>query len=104
MNCVEQRKFVPPEERREVVLEFLDEHDLALSPTAIFRGLKTQRGITFSKRTTSECLSDLLEEGYVVRVDKDALDNGRIEPLPQDESGSRAWYYITDEGRASLQQ
>lgn len=90
---------VPPEERREVVLDFLAEHDLPLPPKAIYRGLKLQRNITFSYRTIQNILSELLEDGYVIRCDKDALDDGRIAPVDDSKTQRRTYYYLTDKGR-----
>ena len=93
---------MPPEERREVVLEFLSDHSIALPPKAIFRGLKIERGATFSYRTTQTILSELEEQGLVARVDKAELDNGNIEPIPEDEAGKRAYYMITMDGRREV--
>ena len=97
--CAKERNNVPPQERRRVVLEFLDEHGLPLSPKAIYRGLKIQRDITFGYRTVQNILAELAEEGYVMRVSKDALDEGRIDPLPENDSAQRAWYFISEKGR-----
>jgi len=93
---------MPPEERREVVLEFLADHSIALPPKAIFRGLKIERGVTFSYRTTQTILSELEEQGLVARVDKAELDKGNIEPIPEDDAGKRAYYMITMSGRREV--
>ncbi|MBX0325664.1 MarR family transcriptional regulator [Halomicroarcula sp. F13] len=90
---------MPPEERRNVVLEFMAEHGIALPPKAIFRGLKIERGITFSYRTVQTILSELEDQGLVARVDKESLDEGNIQPIPEDEAGKRAYYMITMDGR-----
>jgi len=98
-KTVTDNENVPPEDRREKVLAFLGEHDIALPPLAIYAGLKRQEGITFSYRTVQNALSDLIEEGYVQKVDTDKLrDKGQIVPVG-DSSGRRSYYFITEEGR-----
>lgn len=79
------------------------EKGVALPPMAIFRGLKLEYSIPFTYVTTQRILSDLMDEGYVVRCDKDALDEGRIEPLPDDAEDRRTYYFITDTGRARIE-
>jgi len=95
---------VPPEERREKVLAFLAEHDIALPPLAIYGGLKRQEGITFSYRTIQNALSDLIEDGMVQRVDTDKLrSDGEIHPI-EDSSGRRSYYFITEKGRKRAEE
>jgi predicted transcriptional regulator len=89
---------VPPKDREQMVLEFLAEHGFPLPPKAIYRGLRVKRNITFAYRTVQNILARLLEEGEVMRVDKDALDEGEIKPLPDEEAGRRTYYYITEKG------
>lgn len=93
---------VPPEERRIEVLDFLVEHQMPLPPVAIYRGLKLQRSITFGDSTVQNICTELADGGDLIRVDKKALDNGVIKPLPDDETDRRAWYYPTDAGRERL--
>lgn len=93
---------MPPKERERLVLEFLAEHGIPLPPKAIYRGLKVERDITFAYRTVQNILGRLNEEGHVMRVDKDALDEGRIRPLPEGETDRRTYYFITDEGRERI--
>lgn len=95
---------MPPKERERLVLEFLAEHGIPLPPKAIYRGLKVERNITFAYRTVQNILGRLNEEGQVMRVDKEALDEGRVEPLSEAESDQRTYYFITDEGRERLGQ
>jgi len=95
---------MPPEERRQAVLEFMADHGIALPPKAIFRGMKVERGIHFSYRTVQTILSELEEKGMVARVNKEALDDGDIEPIPEDEAGRRAYYMITMDGRREVGQ
>ncbi|GGL45106.1 hypothetical protein GCM10009037_30630 [Halarchaeum grantii] len=90
---------MPPRDRENEVLDFLASHGIALPPKAIFRGLKVERSITFGYRTVQNILKRLLEAGLVMRCNKDALDQGEIQPLPEDASSRRSYYYITDEGR-----
>lgn len=93
---------VPPEERREKVLAFIAEHNMALPPLAIYAGLKRQEGITFSYRTIQNALSDLVEAGDVEKVDTDKLrSDGRIEAI-DDDSGRRSYYFITEKGLERL--
>jgi len=93
---------MPPEERREEVLDFLAEHGIALPPKAIFRGLKLERGINFSYSTVKNALADLERAGHVSRVDKEALDDGEIETISGDTSSRRAYYLVTEAGRDHL--
>lgn len=95
-------RTVPPADRERIVLEFIDEHGIALPPKAIYRGLKVQRNIPFSYRTVQNILKRLNEEGQVMRMDKDALDEGELRPLPEDASGRRTYYFISDKGRERL--
>lgn len=93
---------MPSEERRNEVLVFLKEHDIALPPLAIYAGLKREKNITFSYRTVQNSLSDLLEDGLVMRVDTTQLrKNSTIKPVDE-ESGRRSYYFITDDGRKRL--
>jgi len=89
---------MPPEDRREEVLDFLEVHRIALPPKAIYRALKLKRGINFSYGTVKNALSDLERKDYVTRVSKEALNEGRIETISGDTSSRRAYYMITSEG------
>lgn len=71
---------------------------------AIFRALKVKREITFEYRTTQDILRRLLDEGYVMRCNKEALNEGRIEPLPEDSDGRRTYYYLTEKGLDRVQE
>jgi len=95
---------MPPEAREDKVLQFFVDHGFPLPPKALYRALKVSEGITFSYSTVQNILSRLLEEGYVCRLDKDKLDEGILEPLPEGESGRRTYYYITEEGRERLER
>ena len=108
LPCGENKSFtrksacVPASDREDAVLEFIDRHDIALPPKAIFRGMKREIEITFSYRTVQNILSRLTESGYVVRCDKSALDEGEIQPLDDDDSDRRTYYFITETGRERI--
>lgn len=89
---------MPVREREDVVLRFVYEHGIALPPKAIYRGLKLRQNITFSYRTVQNILSRLNNSGEMMRCDKEALDEGRIEPLPDCAKNRRTYYYITEAG------
>lgn len=80
------------EERKEMVLDILRESDLALPPGVIFRNLK-YRGATFERRSLDNYLQELLQEGYVEKVDPDVLEDGQLEPIESSESG---YFVLTD--------
>jgi len=94
---------MPPEAREDKVLEFFVEHGFPLPPKALYRAMKISEGITFSYSTVQNILGRLLEDGYVCRLDKDKLDDGILEPLPDDESGRRTYYFVTEKGRSRVQ-
>lgn len=73
------------EDRKQQVLKLLADSGLALTPYVIFRNLR-MRGATFERRTLSNYLNELVDEGRVEKLDV----NG--DPL----------YRITDEGINSL--
>lgn len=69
------------EERMRQVLGLLVETGLHLPPNVIFHNCK-ERGATFERRTVNRYLKELLEKGYVERVD-----------------GTDGFYKATHEGR-----
>ncbi len=93
---------VPPETRENAVLAFLLDHGFAMPPAVIYRGMKATENIHFSKRTVENILKRMHERGYVMRCDKDALNEGRIKPLPEDAEDRRTYYYVTDAGTRRL--
>lgn len=93
---------VPRKDREDFLLRYLESKNIALPPKAVYRGIKRESDVTFSYRTTQRILQDLAEEGYLVRCDKDALDQGRIEPIPNDVEDRRTYYFITDKGRERI--
>ncbi len=95
---------MPPEAREDKVLQFFVDHGFPLPPKALFRAMKVSEGITFSYSTVQNILSRLLKEGYVCRLNKEKLDEGVLEPLPEGESGRRTYYFITEKGRERLER
>ena len=89
---------MPPEARREMVLEFVAQQDIPLPPLAIWAGLNRHYRVTFSYRTMQNILSDLVEGGDLFKVDTEALRNGDIEGIEGDTSSRKAYYFITDAG------
>lgn len=85
------------DDRRDLVLGFMAEHSLALPPTAWYRNLRIHRTVTFGKDSLRNYLDEFVEEGLAARVDKEALDNGEVRPISEDEY--RAYYIITDKGQ-----
>jgi len=95
---------VPSEERRDQVLRFLSEHDMALPPLAIYAGLRRQKNITFGYRTVQNALADLLEQDLVKRVDTVRLrEDGRIEEVSEEGDKRRGYYFITDAGKVRVE-
>jgi len=89
---------MPPEARRELVLEFVVQHDIPLPPLAIWAGLNRQHRVTFSYRTMQNILSDLVNEGDLFKVDTEKLRGGEISKIEGDSSSRRAYYFATEEG------
>ncbi|WP_254271114.1 hypothetical protein [Haloarcula marina] len=89
---------MPPEARREMVLEFVAQQDIPLPPLAIWAGLNRHFRVTFSYRTMQNILNDLVEDGDLFRVDTQKLREGEITPIEGDSSSRRAYYFITDAG------
>jgi DNA-binding PadR family transcriptional regulator len=88
------------EERKELVLQFLGEHPLALRPIDVFRNLRLHRQITFSSDSVERYLDEFVDEGLVTRVNPHALEDAKIEEAG---TGDRAYYIITDKGRNEIQ-
>ena len=58
-------------DRARLILEYMAEHDVAMSPNLWFENLKRQRSITFSYHTTRRRIHDFHEHGWVDRFDVD---------------------------------
>jgi len=89
---------MPPEARRELVLEFVVHHDIPLPPLAIWAGLNRQHRVTFSYRTMQNILSDLVDSGDLFKVDTEKLRDGEISEIEGDSSSRRAYYFATEQG------
>ena len=94
--------IVTRRDREDLVLEFFVEQDIALPPAAVYRGLKRHYRITFTYKTTRRIMRDLAKEDFLMRCDSAALDDGRMEPLPDDAEDRRTYYFITDQGRERI--
>jgi len=86
-------------ERQELVLQFMEDHPLAMPPTVIYRNLRVHRNLRVGYETLKNYLDEFHEEGLVLRVDKKSLDDGEIVEADADD---RAYYVISDEGREWL--
>jgi Fe2+ or Zn2+ uptake regulation protein len=91
---------VPQVSSRDVVLAFLDEHDIPLQPKSIYGGLISNQDITFSYRTVQNIISEFTDEGLIEKVRIDT-DEGVVEQMSESDSG-RAYYLITDKGRQKV--
>lgn len=87
------------EERKELVLQFLEEHPLALRPIDVFRNLRLHRKITFSSDSVERYLDEFVDDGLVARVNPHALEDAKVEEATAED---RAYYLITDQGRDHL--
>lgn len=76
---------MPKEERRQTILQFLNDRQVMLPPKPLHDNLETYEGVTFSYRTTKRLCKELAEEGLLRYVDK-----------------GKGYYQITDRGRAYL--
>lgn len=85
-------------ERKQVVLDFLAEHRLALPPAVLHRNLKLHQRLFVSASTLENYLDEMVEEGWVVRVRPEPLTNQEIVKVGDNES-VQAYYLITEEGR-----
>lgn len=85
------------QDRREIVLAFLSEHNLALKPIDIYRNMRLHYRITFGAETVRRILDELVELGYARRVDPERLEDRELVDLP--EGKGRGAYVVTDEGK-----
>jgi DNA-binding PadR family transcriptional regulator len=89
-------------ERKDIILRFLADHQLALPQMVIFRNLKFHHEITFSYSTVDNKLDKSAEEGLVQRIDPEKLRDGELVDLPGGKE-NRSYYIITDKGRKYVQ-
>lgn len=86
------------EDRRDFVLRFLAEHDLALPPKAIHRNLRHKHNATFGYSAMRNYLDDMVEDGLVTRIKPDELENREVTEMERGRN-QRAYYILTDKGR-----
>ena len=70
MGLVMSDDTMPPKERDQTILQFLDSHDVALPVTPLFFNLKRKEGITFARKTLRRRLSGLEERDLVTYIDE----------------------------------
>lgn len=85
------------EDRRLAVLAFLDEVDLILKSADIYRNMKFHRRITFEIQTVRNVLHELVEDGYVRRVDIEKIPDRELVDVGK--GNKKSGYVITDKGR-----
>jgi len=86
-------------ERKQLLLEFMSEYPLAMSPVMLYRNLRIHRDLRVGKETVKNYLQEMAEEGLVLRIDKQALDGAKIKEADPDD---RAYYIISDAGRDAI--
>jgi Fe2+ or Zn2+ uptake regulation protein len=87
-------------ERKELILKFMAEHPLAMSPVALYRNLRIYRELRVGKETVKNYLKEMAEEGLVLRIDKSALDDAEIQEADADD---RAYYIISEDGKSAVE-
>lgn len=85
------------EERRQVVLKFMADHELALPPRAIYRNLRLHEAVTFSYSSVLNYLEEYVEEGHITRIEPQPLADREV--VPVEDEDSRAYYLITQSGK-----
>jgi len=86
-------------ERKELILRFMAEHPLAMSPVALYRNLRIHRELRVGKETVKNYLQEMAGEGLVLRVDKSALDDAEIQEA---DANDRAYYIISEDGKSAV--
>jgi sporulation-control protein spo0M len=74
------------EERRERILSVLEDTGCAMKGVDIWRNAKL-RGADFERRTAGDYLSQYVEEGEIVKVDSDALNDGELMRIDKSQRG-----------------
>jgi repressor of nif and glnA expression len=85
------------QDRKLVLLQFLHEHDLVLKAADIYRNLKFHRRITFETNTVRNMLHEMVDDGFVRRVDVTKIADGELDDVDKD--NRKSGYLITDAGR-----
>jgi hypothetical protein len=82
------------EDRKEMVLQFLAETRLALPPAVLYRNLRLRQNATFSAKSLDNYLEELHTEGYVIRVDPEALEKREVVTIDD----GRGYWLVTEAG------
>ena len=98
MNLPDNPSDMGKRERKLQVLGFLAEKGVALPPKAIYRNLRLLEEITFSERSVENYLDEFVDEGLVMRIDPDSMEDAEVSKMPPDVNQRRAYYMITDDG------
>jgi len=88
-----------PEDRRQQVLEVLQQSGVAMKGVDVFRNCKL-RGASFERRTTANYLTQLLDSGQVLKVDSDSLNDGNLVEVERGERGHFIAASVADELRS----
>lgn len=80
------------QERVRRVLEVLVSSECAMPKAVIFRNAKL-RGADFEERSVTNYLRDLYDDGYVRKVDPDALEDGDLVDISLSDEG---YFIATD--------
>lgn len=94
-----ERENMGKEERKALVLEFMDEYDIALPPKPLFRGLRFRYKATFGYTSLRNYLDELQEDGLVLRVDPEELEMRNVVEVEAEGRDARTYYLISDAGR-----
>lgn len=88
------------EDRVDLVLRFMADHELALPPRVIYRNLRLHWNATFGYSSMKNYLRQLVTDGYLRRVHPERLEDRALDEV--DDGDQKAYYIITEEGRHSL--
>ncbi|MBX0297000.1 hypothetical protein [Haloarcula nitratireducens] len=89
----EKQSVASKEERKQRVLEFMEETRLALPKRALYRNL-AYRGVDFGEGSLKNYLGELREEGLIERIDAENYENGNLVISDEDPG----YWVITGEG------
>lgn len=93
-------KNMGKKDRKQLVLEFMAEHPIPMPPLVWYRSLRAKRRVTFGIDSLRTYLDEFVDDGLVVQINKEALDDGKLEII--EDSQYRAYYMITDKGIDSV--
>jgi hypothetical protein len=84
------------EDRKDLLLEVLADTDAVLPAIVLLRNAKL-RGARFEISVTRTYLNELLENGFVRKVDPERLDDRRL--IDVDTTADDGYWIVTDAGR-----